>query len=60
MIIDRQGDRPAGQSGQQAGETKQPVESPFESRHLPGHVGAEEVPERLVVSPGVPSADGAG
>jgi hypothetical protein len=58
MVVDGDGEEPTGQQGQQAREPKQLVEAAFERGHLPGQVGAEEVPKGLVLGAGVKPLDG--
>ena len=60
MVIDGDGELATGQSGQEAGESEQLVEAAFESGHLLGEIGAEPVPEGLILGVGVESVDGVG
>jgi hypothetical protein len=60
VVVDGDGELPADQLGEQFGEAEQFVEASFQCGRLLGQVGAEAVPEGLILGIGVESVDGVG
>jgi hypothetical protein len=60
VVIDGHGEPSADESGEEAWEPQQLVESAFEGGNLLGQMGAEQVPKGLVLGVGVKSVNGVG
>ena len=60
MVIDGDRERATDQPRQELGESEEFVESAFEGGHLLGEIGAEPVPEGLILGVGVKPMNGVG